>query len=269
MDTEVSCRFCKDTDVYELFPAKDIHDQEWILLRCNSCKAFFLYPEPTAEQLKKAYDISYYGEGDSKFGFSVEGFIDIFRRKKAKYLSSLLQQKAKILDIGCGNGRFLQHLSTFGDFELHGIEMEGGSSERAKKINKIRLKIGELKQDDYTAGYFDAITLLHVFEHLDKPKETINIIKNILKDDGVLIMSFPNITSWQAKAFKGKWYHLDPPRHLVFFDPGDFIKLMDSAGFKLEGRNWISFEQNPYGWVQSCLNAMCNKREILFRTSER
>jgi 2-polyprenyl-3-methyl-5-hydroxy-6-metoxy-1,4-benzoquinol methylase len=264
VEATFSCRFCHATDIVELFPAQDTHDQMWFICQCNACHAYFLTPEPTEEQIRLAYDASYYGEGESKFGFSVEGFIDKFRRRRAKYLASLIPQKAKVLDIGCGNGRFLQHLSTVGDFELHGIEMEGGSAERAKRIKEINLKIGTLTAGDYTDGYFDAITLFHVFEHLDMPKETLQVIKNILKTDGILMMSFPNIASWQARAFKGKWLHLDPPRHLFFFAPNDFISIMDTLGFKLIRINRVSIEQNPYGWVQSLLNRMCKKRDVLF-----
>lgn len=264
MGTSYSCRFCNTTDVAELYPTEDIHGQKWVIYKCCSCKAYFLTPMPTPRQMQLAYDSSYYGKGESKFGFSVEGFIDMFRRRRAKYLASFLSQKAKVLDIGCGNGRFLQHLSTMGDFDLHGIEMEGGSADRAKKIKEITLKIGTLNRDDFPEAYFDAISLFHVFEHLDKPKETLDVIKVILKDDGILMMSFPNIASWQARAFKGKWLHLDPPRHLLFFAPNDFIGIMGAMGFKLISKRWVSTEQNPYGWVQSCLNMMCKKRDVLF-----
>jgi len=260
----IPCRFCNTTDNFELYSARDTSERLWGINKCNNCKAVFLTPQPTPEQLQMAYDASYYGEGDSKFAFSVEGFIDKFRRKRAKFLSLRLSPKARVLDIGCGNGRFLQHLSTFGDYELHGIEMEGGSSERAKKVKEIKLKIGTLKKDDYADGYFDAVTLFHVFEHLDNPKETLHLIKSILKEDGTLVISMPNISSWQAKMFKGQWLHLDPPRHLFFFDPYDLIKVMETFGFKLIHKRWMSIEQNPFGWVQSCLNKLTAKRDVLY-----
>lgn len=258
------CRYCENPNTIILYSAKDTNDNSWILRKCRSCKAIFLSPEPSPEQLKQAYDSSYYGKGENKFGFSVEAFIDYFRKKRAKLMASKLSENASILDVGCGNGRFLFHLSRFGNFDLYGIELEGGSAHRASKIKEIKLKIGTLEDSDFNENSFDAITLFHVFEHLDKPRKTLDIIEKILKKDGILVLSFPNIAGWQAKIFKANWYHLDPPRHLIFFDPCDLIEIMNDKGFVLVKKSWVSFEQNPYGWVQSSLNSWCSRREVLY-----
>jgi hypothetical protein len=77
-------------------------------------------------------------------------------------------------------------------------------------------------------------------------------------------MSFPNINSWQARCFKGDWLHLDPPRHLFYFKPIDFIALMKLRGFELAHENYLSFEQNPYSLVQSILNKVSPRRELLY-----
>lgn len=264
MEQQVLCRFCKGSNTSKQYSAVDIFDNEWSIYHCNTCRAFFLAPFPSSMQLKKAYDASYYGAGEHKFIFSVEQFIDFFRRRKAKKIASVIPENARVLDIGCGNGKFLKHLSALGNYELYGTELEGGSAERASLIKEVKLKTGFLNEDDFTQEYFHAVTLFHVFEHLEEPKETLEIIRKVLKKNGVLLMTFPNISGWQAKIFKGKWYHLDPPRHLVFFIPDDLVKIMNDMGFALIRKIYFSFEQNPYGWVQSILNSLCRKREFLY-----
>jgi SAM-dependent methyltransferase len=264
VEQKVLCRFCSCSDTSKQFPAVDIFKDEWYIFRCNNCNAFFLAPFPQPQQLKKAYDASYYGTGHEKFIFSVEQFIDFFRRRKSKKIASLIPENAKVLDIGCGNGKFLKHLSALGNYELYGTELEGGSAERASLIKEVKLKTGYLKEDDFPEEYFHAVTLFHVFEHLEEPKRTLEIIQKILKKNGVLILSFPNISGWQAKIFKGKWYHLDPPRHLIFFAPDDLAKIINDMGFMLVRKNYFSFEQNPYGWVQSILNSVGSRREYLY-----
>jgi len=106
--------------------------------------------------------------------------------------------------------------------------------------------------------------MFHVFEHLTDPQNTIKIIRKIIKKDGTLIISFPNIDSVQSKIFKGKWLHLDPPRHLLFFKAKDFINILESHGFEIVREKYISTEQNVYGMIQSILNSFFKKREILF-----
>jgi SAM-dependent methyltransferase len=194
----------------------------------------------------------------------VEKFIDFFRRRKAKYIASHIPENSRVLDFGCGNGMFLQHLSMLGKYHLYGHEIEGIAAQRAAAVKELTLKVGVLQENDYPEEFFDAITMYHVWEHLEKPKQVLTILSNSLKKDGLMVLSFPNIKSLQARLFKGRWYHLDPPRHLSFYGVNDIIRIMKEQGFVLMSKRWFSFEQNPYGWVQSILNCFFRKREILY-----
>ena len=259
------CCFCKKQESIELYPTQDIFENNYAIHQCCNCKAYFLAPPPTDEQLKQAYDDSYYGEQEEKFSSPlIEKVLDSFRMGRARRLSKYLKEDSKVLDIGCGNGRFLNYLRRFGDIQLYGIEQEGNSALRASKIDAINLKTGSLQKDDFADSTFDALTLFHVFEHLSNPKEILEIIASILKRGGVLVFSFPNIVSWQSRMFKGKWLHLDPPRHLFFYAPNDFVNIMKTYGFELIKQHYVSMEQNPYGMIQSILNLWCKKREVLF-----
>lgn len=97
-------------------------------------------------------------------------------------------------------------------------------AKRASEIPEINLKTGNITIDDYQEKMFEAVSLYQVFEHLTEPRETLENISRIIKKDGILVISFPNINSLQSKIFKWRWFHLDPPRHLFFFKPSDFKK---------------------------------------------
>jgi 2-polyprenyl-3-methyl-5-hydroxy-6-metoxy-1,4-benzoquinol methylase len=261
------CRYCGSIHHSKEYAVTDIFNDTYAIHSCNDCKAKFLFPFPTQIQLSRAYDDSYYGEGEEKFKSSLfEKVLDAFRRKRAKQLAKKLPAKAKILDIGCGNGNFLASMLRYGDFELHGIEMEGNSAKRAAKIKEINLNIGSIEESTYPENSFDAISIFHVFEHLEEAKKTLDIIKKILKPGGYLVLSFPNIDSIQAKRFKGDWLHLDPPRHLLYFAPNHFIALMESNNYSLLKTKYFSTEQNPFGMVQSYLNRWSKKKDLLFES---
>jgi len=260
-----NCCFCKENDNTPLYSTFDVFGNNYTINECHNCQALFLAPPPDNETLKKAYDTSYYGETEEKFSSpNIETVLDHFRKRRAKYASRFLTDNDKVLDIGCGNGRFLLHLLKYGKFQLYGTELESNSAERAARIPEINLKLGYLEKGSFEEESFDVITMFHVFEHLTEPKETLEIIRKIIKKDGTLIISFPNISSLQSKLFKGKWLHLDPPRHLIFFKAKDFIRILESMGFELVRENYISTEQNVYGMIQSILNKFFKKREILF-----
>jgi SAM-dependent methyltransferase len=263
-DNNTICGFCKQKDYKVCYPTYDIYGNSYNICKCNSCKAYFLSPRPDEALLAKAYSSDYYGESEEKFEGLYERVIDYFRSKRAYRLSRFLNKNASVLDIGCGNGKFLKRLLKYDNYQLYGIELEGNSAKRAASIPEIKLKIGVLEDKDFELNSIDAVTMFQVFEHLTEPKETLNIIKQILKKDGILIMSFPNINSLQSKIFKGKWLHLDPPRHLFYFRPNDLVNLMKSLGFIHVKSSYACIEQNPFGMVQSILNILFKKRELLF-----
>lgn len=263
----VNCPFCQSNQTTFIFSTYDLLQQTWSVYKCQQCRYYFLDPSPTAEQLEQSYQQEYYGKGNKKFSFPLlENFINIHRKHRANLLFKSINKKvqASILDIGCGNGQFLTYLYEKGIRNLYGIELPGNSAQRAAQKPFIKLHVGDVYSVQFDEKMFDAITLFHVFEHLSKPDETLSLIVQWLKDDGFLVVSFPNITSRQARWSKGHWLHLDPPRHLNFIEPNDFILKMQTLGFRLLKTKYMSLEQNPFGYIQSILNKWSSKRELLF-----
>ncbi|NQY68064.1 MAG: class I SAM-dependent methyltransferase [Flavobacteriales bacterium] len=261
------CTYCKTTDSVELYGTYDTFGNDYTLRECNQCEAVFLTPAPDDELLAQAYDESYYGEGEEKFNEGlIEKMLDYFRRQRAKLVAKNTVEGGKVLDIGCGNGRFLSFVKEEGNFDIQGIEMEGGSADRAERIEGLNLKRGTLESSDFEENSIDAITMFHVFEHLTEPAKTLEIMSNIIKPNGVVVMSFPNIDSFQSRFFKGDWLHLDPPRHLFFFRPKLFKAIMKAHGFELVRERYFSIEYNPFGFQQSLLNKLFKKREVLYES---
>ncbi len=261
------CGFCKLDNSEALYGTHDIYGNTYDLHTCHHCEAVFLSPYPDEALLAQAYDESYYGEGDEKFNEGlIEKILDYFRNRRAKRIAKLIGNEGKVLDIGCGNGRFLQMIESHGAIEGHGLEMESNSAKRAKTILGNRLHIGTLQDGGYPDDHFDAITLFHVFEHLTDPKGYLERMQKILKPGGILYISFPNIDSVQSNMFKGDWLHLDPPRHLFFFRPVRFKTMMKDYGFETIGEKNFNVEYNPFGFLQSVLNKVCANREVLYES---
>jgi len=265
-DNNNICGYCNTADDGEFcFETQSIYGNKYEIRKCAHCKAYYLSPHPDEDVLKKAYDVSYYGFQKNKFGEGIiEKAIDYLRYLKAKRINKYLKHQSTILDIGCGNGKFLGYMNKLGKHNIYGIEPGEISYKRASKIENINIKKGYLDENDFGDNFFDAIFLFHVFEHLDNPEIMLDVIGKILKPNAILVFSFPNIISWQAKFFKGKWLHLDPPRHLFFFPPEVFVSLMKSKGYMPVKIKYMCIEQNPYASIQSILNIICKKREVLY-----
>jgi len=96
----------------------------------------------------------------------------------------------QILDAGCGSGLMLTELAKIG--ETSGMDF----SEEAIKFSKINFH-GPLKQGSlpnnvpYPLNHFDLIVALDVIEHIDDDSGSIKSLSNLLKKDGLLLITVP------------------------------------------------------------------------------
>jgi len=229
-------------------------DDRFRLARCAGCGVYTLVPMPTPGQLSRYYAEEYYGATRRKFVGPLADLVEWFQQGRARMVSARLAPDARVLDVGCGNGGFLLGMKARG-FRAEGTEWTPESARRIPAEAGIPVHVGDLLEIDLAEGSFDAITLWHVFEHLAQPAETLEKIHRLLKPGGLLFLSMPNHESWQAERHGRHWFHLDPPRHLHGFGVRSLEGLLSSREFSVLHRHTWSLEQNPYGWLQSFLNA--------------
>jgi 2-polyprenyl-3-methyl-5-hydroxy-6-metoxy-1,4-benzoquinol methylase len=263
LKTQDDCTFCGARQSDTLYATRSIFGHPYALDRCRRCRAIFLTPFPTSAELAEAYDDRYYGEQSTKFAPAIETLIDRFRKSRARTVRRRVAPPARVLDIGCGNGRFLGHLIALG-YEGYGLELPGKAADRAAQVFGLHLKTGPLSKEDYEEASFDVVCMWHVFEHLTAPAETLDIAAHILRPSGYLLVSLPNIDSLQSQFFRGNWFHLDPPRHLFYLGRRELSTALARRGLRLVRVKYFSLEQNVFGIQQSILNTLCNERDVLF-----
>jgi 2-polyprenyl-3-methyl-5-hydroxy-6-metoxy-1,4-benzoquinol methylase len=224
------------------------------LVQCDGCGVQALDPQPTDAQLTAAYASDYYGATRRKFIWPISSLVGLFQNRRARMAAKWLPKGGRILDIGCGNGGFLAQMQDMG-FAVEGTEWSAHSAARVPAECSIAVHVGDLLSLDLPRQAYDLITLWHVFEHLRQPREALLRIGDLLAPSGALIMSMPNAESWQARMFGTHWFHHDPPRHLFAFGRSSLTQLLNLTGFEVKAFHSFSMEQNPYGLIQSMLNA--------------
>lgn len=70
----------------------------------------------------------------------------------------------------------------------------------------------------------------------------------------MLVVAVPNLESLQAAFAGADWFHLDIPRHYWHFGEKGLRRLIERHGLRVARVDHFSFEQNPYGWLQSLYN---------------
>ena len=75
----------------------------------------------------------------------------------------------------------------------------------------------------------------------------------------------PNLASWQSGFSGASWFHLDAPRHLFHFTPVTLAAVLQQAGLEPVEIHYMSWEHDPYGWVQSLLNIFGFEQNLVTR----
>jgi SAM-dependent methyltransferase len=161
-----------------------------------------------------------------------------------------------LADIGCGDGAFLLKARQAG-WTVVGTEV---GARVASPDLEVRSSIAELEG----LGPFGCITLWHSLEHLMDPGQALADLASMLGPDGVLLVAVPDSGGWQARLFGRVWLHLDVPRHLSHFCLPSLRAALHRSGLDVV-RVWHhEAEYDWFGWIQSTLNVVMPKPNILF-----
>lgn len=258
---EPSCLCCGGRRFVSLFAALDFDGgTEFFYLReCEKCRLVRTEPLLTDVQLQQYYSLPYYGGGKEKFRGLTENLTAWFNSLRAGSIMSRMPDRRissqryppKVLDIGCGRGHLLEILSRKG-CDCYGLERKAFPvNSQSGAIHFYKENLQDLRFED---DFFDAVILWHVLEHLENPISIIQEAARILRPGGLLALAVPNFGSFQAKLFRGDWFHLDLPRHTHHFSLNPLGQVLNQQGFRVVKKRTFSVEQNIFGFIQSLFN---------------
>lgn len=230
----------------------------------------FTTPYPTeSEEFARYYPREdYYGSSTGRrFNPLMERMISAFRARRAKKVLGV-RKTGRVLDIGCGRALLLQYLKSQG-WQCYGTELSESLASHVQETSGIEVRTGALRDMGFDEGSFDVVTAYHVLEHISNPKETLTEVRRLMKPEGLLVVGVPNLASVQARMSGGRWFHLDVPRHVVHFTPDTLERMLRQCGFEITSQKSYSLEYDPYGFVQSVLNTIGCKSNLLYQILRR
>ncbi|MEA4917010.1 class I SAM-dependent methyltransferase [Proteiniphilum sp.] len=225
------CPICGSNDLQKVFDTVDhFSSQEMFpVCECLHCGFRFTNNFPSEETIGRYYDSpDYISHSDSDKGV-INRLYHYFRkqmlRKKVKLVAThTTGDPIRLLDIGCGTGYFLQAAKEEG-WSVTGIEKDEKTRKSATIRSGVTVKDENALWETESAS-FDAVTLWHVLEHLEKLNETIHKIEEIITPEGIVVIALPNCHSYDAGFYKEHWAAYDIPRHLWHFSPETVEKLL-------------------------------------------
>lgn len=250
------CPVCNQPSPYD-FSSRDLmfnHHERYDYHRCTNCNFIFQYPLPTLEQisafypneyevyeeqsrlkkvsgLRKSILKKYYGYthlSTSTFNDFICFIPHLFNRSFEVHFSS----NGTLLDVGCGNGRYLDGMKKLG-WKTKGVEFNE-SAVRVCNLSGLDVHHGDLFSANFDSDSFDVINVSHVVEHVPNPKEFFAELSRILKKNGTLIIKTPNSEALGRALFNTNWYANDVPRHIYLFAEKNLKVLASTCGLKVQ-----------------------------------
>jgi len=255
--SSIRCPLCGDETPSLVFESSN----GFPIDRCASCGLVFTDARdaPPPDQLYPAFDQTTSASMDR-----VRGALRLFLRQRARLVQKAVPS-GRLLDYGCGNGAFAAHMASLG-YDAVGLEpFSLGAPVRSERLTLIRAPLADASSELDT---FDVITMWHVLEHVPDPRAVLEKLVPHLKPGAALVISVPNFDSWQSSVFRGSWFHLDPPRHLLHFDAHSLRRCLSDVGLEVESETRFLPEYGSSGWVQSALNRVLPHKNFLYEMAK-
>ncbi|MDL1979215.1 MAG: class I SAM-dependent methyltransferase [Deltaproteobacteria bacterium] len=168
---------------------------------------------------------------------------DYFDNDRIDILSLVPRKINRLLEIGCGAGNTLKYIKDNYQCDWAcGVELVHEVAEIAR--SKVDLVIeGDIENIDLPIepATLDVIFCLDVLEHLINPWKVMSNLGVLLKSDGVIIASIPNVRHFSVVRpliFQGRWEYINKGildrTHLRFFTRDTAIKLIESSDLKVD-----------------------------------
>lgn len=244
---ERNCPLC-ETDNRQETP-HHLSTGPWRLKSCRSCSLVYLENPPDYSALEDefAWEKSFQAENDRRAkrepvryrlvrqGTRWLGWTGRTRHKLPRLVDEFVAA-GRILDIGCGDGKWLARLGE--TFDPYGIEISPGLVARARA--NLESRSGRIVQADamtglahFPDGHFDGALMHAYLEHEMRPRQVLEETWRVLRPGGHLIVKVPNFASLLRRIRGSYWCGLRFPDHVTYFSPATLSELLARCGFEM------------------------------------
>ncbi len=220
------------------------------IARCSDCSLEFKIVAGSASTVRDAYGDTYSeGEGADEY---LTG--DATRAYFRKVIGDIGIKKGRLLDIGTGQGVFVEEAKTAG-YEARGIDLCAALVAKAQARGvDVQHKAAE-DLDTSEGALFDVVTMMDLIEHVPDPLAVLATVRKLLKPKGELVVYTPNhrsavVLMARALARTGADFavrEIFGSNHLTFFDDRTLRALLSKAGFSIRKMKLFPYDPTRPG----------------------
>ncbi|MEM1877083.1 MAG: methionine biosynthesis protein MetW [Ignisphaera sp.] len=163
-----------------------------------------------------------------------------------KLISSWIKPRTLILDVGCGEGYFMERLNKEKEAVVRGIDVshtivrklkETGFDAYVRDVDIEGLKLG--------TEIYDYILFIEVLEHLKFPHKVLKESCNHVKESIIITIPNTGFIKWRLQLLKG-YFPRQSLTHLHYWTIKDIKIFVEQIGLKpVEVRTEIDLIKNP------------------------
>jgi SAM-dependent methyltransferase len=215
-----------------------VHDlAPFRIVRCPRCTLHFTSPRLRPAALQRLYDDADYFEG-GVYGRHRWSPAMVLQRVWTAGRLRLIERTTRrpppgqrLLEIGCGYGRFLAAARRRG-YATTGVELSATGVAHVRDVLGLDVHRGQL-EDAPLEGSFDVIAMWDTIEHVPDPLVYLRTVASLLAEDGIAVFSTPYLTSLPARLLGGRWRALRPAEHIWHFTVETQALLAERVGLEL------------------------------------
>lgn len=169
----------------------------------------------------------------------------------------LFKKNARVLDIGCGTGEIDTIIKNTFESIVYGLDINKIAVEKARQ-NGVVAKIGNVEQEwPFNNSSMDSVLCIQMIEHLVNPDFFLQESKRVLKKNGTVVITTPNLAAWFNRLLlflgyqpfytevstidktlglsftKGMTRNSEPMGHLRCFTLKALKEILELHGFKI------------------------------------
>lgn len=267
-----------ESPIEQRFGKRVLPSDEYSQNQCHDCGLLFVTCNVSEEYLNDLYS-SESVDWQKEF-LQTDSSVGEARMVEFRRLSKILvaagansgtnSSKKKLLDFGCQTGEFVKIVSDIANIEPFGVEMSQDYAEHAVDLwGGGQVHVGRLEDAPFPKASFDFVSAQETLEHLVDPQQTLEGLRGLMKDDGIILISVPSSDYFILKkrifTLLGREGMALVHTHLYNFTPRSLGIMLEKAGFEplqIFGIGWHDAAETIGNAASAVINKLTNGSRV-------
>lgn len=240
--TPTRCAICGTEDGAEVLYPANFHAEDFSpavfsarrspdrvhyrLVRCLRCGLVRSDPVADTDVISELY---------AQSGFHYEAEVRNLTTTYGRYLSELERlggRKEALLEIGCGNGFFLEEAHRRGYAVVRGVEPSADAVAQAPPSVREGIVVDIMRPGLFEEATFDAICLFQVLDHLPDPASVLRESLRLLRPGGLVLCLNHDIGALSARLLRARSPIIDI-EHTYLYSRATIAQLFERQGYRV------------------------------------